>query len=194
MIPGPESWIKSAAWGLVFCVILFISACGDDEPVEKVEPEAKEAKEAPLPEREWYPRQKRPAFQPQMMQPPAFDSAQPAQQQSWDSGYQTYPAPQVIIVQPPTQWYGGTSGQAPAQQMTAPQQYVTPYYSQAPQRPWGVVPQGSQRTQPSYSQPQSSNQQMNPWSSWQAPEGTMYPGWGIPYGGYPGTPMPGYVW
>jgi hypothetical protein len=198
MIPGSESCLKTVTWGFVFCVIFLMYACSDDEPVEKVETETK-AKAVQLPEREWYPRQKyslqQPQIsQPQMIQPPVSGSSRPAQQQPLRGGsYQRYPAPQVIIVQPPTQLYGTTTGQAPAQ-MTAPQQYVSPYYYQAPQRPWGVVPQSSQGTQHSYSTPPAGNQQATPWSAWQTPGGTVYPGWGVPYGGYPGTVMPGSVW
>jgi len=203
MISGYESYIKSAAWSLVFCVIFLVAACSDDKPVEKVEPEAT-AKEEPLPVREWYPRQKyysaqQPQFsQPQMMQPPVHSDsqpAQPAQQPAWGSGYQVYQAPPVIIVQPQSQWYGsGTAGQAPAQQTTMPQQYVSPYYYQAPQRPWGVVPQNSQSGQQTYTQSPVRGQQVNPWSSWQEPGGVVYPGYRVPFGGYPGVPAPGYVW
>ncbi|MGD8619994.1 MAG: hypothetical protein PVH54_12515 [Gammaproteobacteria bacterium] len=200
MIPGSESCIKSAAWSLVFCVIFLMTACSDDEPEKKVETEAT-AKEEPLPVREWYPRQKYSApqsrfSQPQMMQPPVFSSSQPEQQQTWNRGYQVYQAPPVIIVQPQSQGYGsGTAGQRPEQQMTTPQQYVYPYYYyQAPQRPWGAVPQGSQGKQQSYRQAPAGNQQLNPWTGWQAPEGAMYPGWGVPYGGYPGAEIPGYPW
>jgi hypothetical protein len=200
MIPGPESCLKSAAWSLVFCVILLSSACSDDKPVEKAETEAT-AKDEPLPVREWYPRQKYSApypqsGQPQMTQPQDYSSAQPAQQQAWSGGYQVYQAPPVIIVQPQSQWYGyGTTGQTPGQQMVTPQQNVSPYYYQAPQRPWGNVPQYSQGRQQSYATPSTSNQVGNPWSGgWQAPEGTVYPGWGVPYGGYPGIAAPGYIW
>ena len=176
-------------------------ACSDDEPVEKPEAEVTE-RQAPLPERQWYPRQKysaqQPQFsQPQMTQPPVNSSPQPAQQQAWHGGYQVYQAPPVIIVQPQTPWYGsGTAGQQPEQQVATPQQqYASPYYYyQAPQRPWGVVPQTSPGKQQSYSQPPASNQQVNPWTDWQAPGGAMYPGWGVPYGGYPGTMAPGYPW
>ncbi len=203
MIPGYESCIKITTWGLVFCVIFTLSACSDDEPVETTEAEST-TKQEPLPVREWYPRQKYSApqsqftpqgNQPQMMPPPVFSNSQPAQQQAWGSGYQVYQAPPVIIVQPQSQWYGsGVSGQAPAQQMTAPQQYVTPYYSQAPQRPWGEVQQGTQGKQQTYTAPSTGYQQVNPWSGWQAPGGAVYPGWGAPYGGYPGAPVPGHVW
>jgi hypothetical protein len=175
-----------------------MSACGGDEPVEKIETETK-AKAVQLPEREWYPRQRfsgqqPPMSQPQMMQPSVSGSSPPVQQQSWSGSHQNYPAPQVIIVQPPTQWYGTTTGQAPAQQMTAPQQFASPYYYQVPQRPWGSVPQSSQGMQRSYSTPSAGNPQVSPWSDWQTPGVTGYPGWGVPYGGYPGTVMPGYVW
>lgn len=156
------------------------------------------AKQAPLPERKWYPRQKYTApqsqfSQPQVMQPPVYSSSPPAQQQAWRGGYQVYQAPPVIIVQPQSQGYGyGTAGQAPAQQMATPQQYVYPYYYQAPQRPWGDVPQSSHGKQQSYTEPPPGSQQVNPWGGWPAPGGTMYPGWGVPYGGYPGIEVPGY--
>jgi hypothetical protein len=200
MIPGSGSCIKSAAWSLVFCVMFLLSACSDDEPVEKVEAEAT-TKDEPLPEREWYPRQKysvpqSQSSQPQMMQPPVFSNSQPAQQQAGSGGYQVYQAPPVIIVQPQSQWYGyGTAGQAPAQQMVAPQQNFSPYYYQAPQRPWGNVPQNSQGNQQAYTTPSTGSQQVTPWSGGQPPGGAVYPGWGgVPYGGYPGTAMPGYPW
>lgn len=199
MIPGSESCIKSVAWSLVFCVICMLQACSDDGPEEKVEAEAA-SKDEPLPVREWYPRQKYSApqsqgSQPQMMQPPVFSNSQPAQQQAWRGGYQVYQAPPVIIVQPQTQWYGyGTTGEAPVQQMATPQQNVSPYYYQAPQRPWGNVPQNSQGYQQSYSTPSAGNQQLTPGSGWQTPGGAAYPGWGVPYGGYPGATAPGYSW
>ncbi len=203
MIPESESCIKSTAWSLVFCVILLLSACSNDEPVEKVETDAT-TKDEPLPVREWYPRQKYSApqsysSQPQMMQPPVFSNAQPAQTPAWSGGYQVYQAPPVIIVQPQSQWSGyGAAGQAPAQQMATPQQNLSPYYYQAPQRPWGSVPQNTQAKQQAkqqaYTAPPSGNQQVNPWSGWQSPEGAVYPGWGVPYGGYPGVPLPGYPW
>ena len=200
MIPGTESCIKSAAWSLVFCVIFLMTACSDDEPEEKVEAEAT-AKQEPLPVREWYPRQKYSApqsrfSQPQMTQSPSFSQPQPVQQQAWTGGYQVYQAPPVIIVQPQPPAYGSPpAGQMPSQQMTTPQQYATPYYYQAPQRPWGEVPQGSQGYQQSYATPATGNQQVNPWSGWQQPPGgAAYPGWGVPYGGYPGTSAPGYPW
>ena len=171
-------------------------------------------KEAPLPVREWYPRQKYSAIpqqntQPQMMQPPASSYHQPAQQQTWSGGYQAYQAPPeqgwsggyqvyqappVIVVQPQTPWYGPGAVQAPAQQLAAPQQqYVYPYSYQAPQRPWGDIPQSSQGTQQRYTVPSMDTQQANPWSV-PAPGAQVYPGWGSPYGGYPGTMTPGYVW
>ena len=187
MIPRSESCKKSVAWSLVFCVIFILTACSDDEPVETVAVEA--TTEEPLPVREWYPRQKYSAqqsqgSQPQMMPPPVFSNAQPAPQQAWRGDYQVYQAPPVIIVQPQSQWYGyGTAGQAPAQQMATPQQYASPYYYQAPQRLWGNVPQSP-----------AGNQQVTPWTGWQAPGGAAYPGWGVPYGGYPGTSLPGYPW
>ena len=199
MIPGYESCIKSAAWSLVFCVIFLLPACSDDEPVETVDAEAT-TKAEPLPVREWYPRQKYSApqsqsSQQQMMPPPVFSNSQPAQQQAWRGGYQVYQAPPVIIVQPQSQWYGyGNTGQAPAQQMATPQQNVSPYYYQAPQRPWGNVPQNSQGYQQSYTTPSSGNQQMPPSSGWQTPGGAAYPSWNVPYGGYPGTATPGYPW
>jgi hypothetical protein len=197
MIPGSESCIKSAAWSLVFCVIFLLSACSDDKPVETVDAEVT-TKAEPLPVREWYPRQKYIApqlqsHQPQMMQPPVFSNSQPAQQQALTDGYQVYQAPPVIIVQPQPQYGYGATGQAPVPQMATPQQNVTPYYYyQAPQRPWGNVPQNSQGYQQSYTTPPGGYQQVNPWSGWQTPGGTAYPGWGVPYGGYPGTVMPGY--
>jgi len=202
MIPGSESCIKATTWGLVFCVILALPACSDDAPVEKIETEPTTDQE-PLPVREWYPRQKSSApqsqftyqgSQPQMMQPPVYSNSQPAQQQTRESAYQVYQAPPVIIVQPQSQWYGtGVPGQAPAQQTTVPQQYVNPYYNQAPQRPWGEVPQGVQGKQQSYTTPSAGYQQVNPWSGWQPPGSAVYPGWGTPYGGYPGA-APGSVW
>lgn len=199
MVPGSESCIKSAAWSLVFCVIFLLLACSDDEPLETVDAEST-TKAEPLPVREWYPRQKYSApqsqsSQSQMMQPPVFSNSQPAQQQAWTGGYQVYQAPPVIIVQPQSQWYGyGTTGQEPVQQMATPQQNVSPYYYQAPQRPWGNVPQNLQGYQQSYTTPSSGNQQMNPSSGWQTPGGAAYPGWSVPYGGYPGTAAPGYPW
>ena len=199
MIPGSESCIKSAAWGILYCVILLVAACSDDEPAETADAEPV-AKEAPLPVREWYPRQKYSAVQPhisqsQIMQPPAFSTPQPAQQQAWSGGYQVYQAPPVIIVQPQSPWYGtGTAGQPPAQQTATPQQYVNPYSYQVPQRPWGETPQTSRGSQQTYVTPPVGAQQVNPWSGWQAPAGPAYPGWGTPYGGYPGATMPGYVW
>jgi len=200
MIPGSESCIKSAAWSLVFCVIFSMAACSDDEPVEKPAAD-KTAEQEPLPVREWYPRQKyspqQSQFsQPQMTQPQVFSTSPPAQQQTWSGGYQVYQAPPVIIVQPQSQGYGsGTAWQAPAQQVAPPQQYVYPYYYyQVPQRPWGEVPQTSQGTQQSYTQPPGGSQQVNPWVGRQAPGGTMYPGWGVPYDAYPGTAVPGYPW
>jgi hypothetical protein len=199
MIPEPESCIKSAAWSLVFCVIFLLYACSDDTPVEKVEAEAT-TKDESLPVREWYPRQKYPApqsqsGQQQMMQPPVFSDSQPAQQQAWRGGYQVYQAPPVIIVQPQPPVYGyGTPGQAPVQPMVTPQQNVSPYYYQAPQRPWGNVPQNVQGNQQSYTTPSAGSQQVYPWSGGQTPGGATYPGWGVPYGGYPGTAMPGYSW
>jgi hypothetical protein len=204
MIPGTESCIKSAAWSLVFCMILLSSACGDDEPVEQPEAEAK-AQEQPLPVREWYPRQKYSAplsgatsqfSQPQMMQPPVFSNTQPVEQQAWRGGYQVYQAPPVIIVQPQSQAYSSApAGQAPSQQMATPQQYAYPYYYQAPQRPWGEVQQKSTRDyQQSFTTPSAGNQQVNPWAGTQSPGGAVYPGWGVPYGGYPGITQPGYPW
>lgn len=204
MIPGTESCIKSAAWSLVFCMILLSSACGDDEPVEQPEAEAK-AQEQPLPVREWYPRQKYSAplsgatsqfSQPQMMQPPVFSNTQPVEQQAWRGGYQVYQAPPVIIVQPQPQGYSSApAGQAPSQQMATPQQYAYPYYYQAPQRPWGEVQQKSTRDyQQSFTTPSAGNQQVNPWAGTQSPGGAVYPGWGVPYGGYPGITQPGYPW
>jgi hypothetical protein len=203
MIPGTESCIKSVAWGLVFCVILLSVACGDDEPAEQPEAKAK-TKEQPLPVREWYPRQKHSAplpgstvqfSQPQMMHPPVFSNSQPVEKQAWSGGYQVYQAPPVIIVQPQAQGYSSApAGQVPAQQMAAPQQYAYPYY-QAPQRPWGEVQQhGSRGYQQSFTTPSAGTQQVNPWGGWQAPGGTLYPGWGVPYGGYPGTTTQGYPW
>jgi len=201
MIPETESCIKSVAWSLVFCVILLSSACGNDEPVEQPEAEAR-AKQQPLPVREWYPRQKQPAplpgtttqfSQPQMMPPPVFSSSQPVKQQAWSGGYQVYQAPPVIIVQPQSQGYSSApAGQLPSQQMATPQQYVYPYTYQAPQRPWGEVQQGSRGYQQSFTTPSPGNQQVNPWGGWQAPGGAVYPGWGVPYGGYPGLSPPGY--
>lgn len=203
MIPGTESCIKSAAWSLVFCVILLSSACGDDEPVEQHEAEAK-AKEQPLPVREWYPRQKHSAplpgttsqfSQPQMMQPPVFSNPQPVEQQAWRGGYQVYQAPPVIIVQPQTQGYSyAPAGQPPSQQMATPQQYNYSYNYQAPQRPWGEVQQGSRGYQQSFTTPPAGNQQVTPWAGWQKPGAAAYPGWGVPYGGYPGMSPPGYAW
>ena len=194
MIPESESCTKSIAWVLVFCVISLMSACADEEPAEQVAAEAP-AGDQPLPVREWYPRQKFSAPQPQMIQPPVSSSTQAAQQQAWSSGYQAYSAPQVIIVQPSPQWYGsGTAGQIPGQQMATPQQFVSPYYYQEPQRPWGGVPQDSHSAQQTYTQPPAGGQQINPWSAWQTPGGMAYPGWGVPYGGYPGTVPPGYTW
>jgi hypothetical protein len=200
MIPGSESCIKSVAWSLVFCVILLLPACSDDEPVEEPETEAT-TREAPLPVREWYPQQKLASpysqgGQQQMMQPPEYSSPQPAQQQARGGGYQTYSAPQVIIVQPQPQWYGySTGGEVPSQQMATPQQFIAPYNGQFPQRPWGGIPQYSQGNQQSYAAPATGNQQVTPWSGgWQSPGGAVYPGWGVPYGGYPGTAVPGYPW
>jgi len=154
--------------------------------------------------REWYPRQKYTApypqgSQPQMMPPQDYSKAQPAQQQAWGGGYQVYQAPPVIIVQPQSQWYGygaGAAGQAPAQQMAAPQQFASPYYYQAPQRPWGSVPESPQGKQQSRTAPATGYQEDNIWSGgWQAPGGAVYPGWGAPYGVYPGiVAPPGYVW
>jgi hypothetical protein len=196
MIPGTGSCIKSAAWGLVFCVML-LSACGDDEPVEQPEAAAK-TREQPLPVREWYPRQKHSAplpgttlkfSQPQMMQPPVFSNSQPVEQQAWSGGYQVYQGPPVIIVQPQAPGYSS----APAGQLP-PQQYAYPYYYQAPQRPWGEVQQGSRSNQQSFTTPPAGNQQMNPWGGWQAPGGAVYPDWGVPYGGYPGMSPQGYPW
>jgi len=168
---------------------LFSVACGDDEPVEQPEAKAK-TKEQPLPVREWYPRQKHSAplpgstaqfGQPQMMQPPVFSSSQPVEQQAWSGGYQVYQAPPVIIVQPQAQGYSSApAGQVPPQQMATPQQYAYPYY-QAPQRPWGEVQQGTRGYQQSFTTPSAGTQQVNP-------------GWGVPYGGYPGTTTPGYPW
>jgi len=204
MIPGTESCIKSAAWSLVFCVILLSSACGDDEPVQQSETEAK-TREQPLPVREWYPRQKNPAQRPgttsqfsqqQMMPPPVFSNSQPAEQQTWQGGYRIYQPPPVIIVQPQAQGYApAPSGQVPSQQMATPQQYAYPYYYQAPQRPWGEAQQSKQGSQQSFSTPSAGNQQVYPWSGWQQPPGgTVYQGWGVPYGGYPGISPPGYPW
>ncbi|HYQ73368.1 MAG TPA: hypothetical protein VET88_15775 [Gammaproteobacteria bacterium] len=117
--------------------------------------------------------------------------SQPARQQAWSGGYQVYQAPPVIIVQPQTPWYGPGAVQAPAQPMATPQQYVNPYSYQMPQRPWGDIPQSSQGAQP-YTTPPLETQQVSPWSA-PAPGAQVYPGWGTPYGGYPGT-APGYVW
>ena len=207
-------------------MVLSMSACSDDEPAEMVEAES-QTEEAPLPVRQWYPRQKQsapspqysqPQFQynqpqpqpqysqpqqqaqpqysqPQMMQLPAYSTQQPAQQQDWAGGYQVYQAPPVIIVQPQTPWYGSSgASQQTAQPTVTPQQYVNPYSYQLPQRPWGETPQTTQNKQQTYTAPPGGNQQVNPWSGWQAPVTPGYPGWGTPYGGYPGTPTPGYVW
>jgi len=213
MIPWPELCIKSVSWGFLYCIMLSMTACSDDEPAETVEVEPV-AEEAPLPVRQWYPRQKQSAVQPQYRQPqhqisqpqfnqqqatqspPAFNSQQPAQQQTWSGGYQVYQAPPLIIVQPQSSWYGtGAAGQQPAQQTATPQQYVNPYsYQQVPQRPWGEAPQTRQNAQQTYTAPPAGVQQVNPWSGWQAPVAPAYPAWGTPYGGYPGTAPPGYAW
>ena len=202
MIPGTESYIKSVAWGLLLCLVLLSSACGDDEPVKQPEVEVK-AKEQPLPVREWYPRQKRSAplsgstshfSQPQMMQPPVFSNSQPEQQQTWTGGYQVYQAPPVIIMQPQSPGYSpDPAGQGASQPMATPQQYAYPYYYQAPQRPWGEVQQGSSGNRQSVTTPTPGTRQVYPWTGWQSPGNDVYPGWGMPYGGYPGT-QPGYPW
>lgn len=219
MILGSESCIKVTALGLVFCIIFSLPACSDDEPVEQDEPPAETAKDKPLPVRQWYPRPKHsisrsgivPQFsQPPMNMPPAQQSRQPRQQQQWgdsSQSYQAQPPPQ-----PQSQWYGGGSAyQAPAPQTAAPQQAVRPYYQapvqqqyvapyypqQAPQRPWGEVPPNVPpspwSTDPA---PAGQPQQGYPSSDWQqqAPGGATYPAWGTPYGGYPGTAIPGHMW
>lgn len=155
--------------------------------------------------------------QPQMMQPPpAYQSSRPAGQQGWESQRQTYqPAP------PPTQSqvYGGASGwQAPVQQQAVPphyyqqapaqqvyqapvqqwgtqQQFVTPYYNQqTPQRPWGEVPR--QTPVSPWSTGTAPSQQAQPWYGGHNPgiQGQGYPGWETPYGGYPGSAVPGHLW
>jgi len=159
--------------------------------------------------------------QPQMMQSPAFQGSQPVGQPVWNGNYQPYqPAPATLPAQPqpygsgsawqaPAQQPGGTPynyqgtpqqgaspyyNQAPwGQQGVTPQQNMAPYYSwQTPQRPWGEVP--AKTPESPWSINAAPSRQVAPLPSWQSPGNPGYPGWGTPYGGYPGTVFPGQYW
>lgn len=189
-------------WATIMCVVFMLTACGDNETMDK-SPEKTVAPKKPEPVvREWYPRPKQarplpdyvqmaPALAPQTTQSPTYYTVpaqqpppvQPAQSQ-WAQPYQ-----------PPGVSPWGQAGQP--QTAVAPQSPNVPQYIYVP-RPWGEV------TPPQKSQQQPAAQQQavpyGTWpgygtgaSSWGTP-GTVQ-GWGAgPYGGLPTPMLPGVTW
>jgi hypothetical protein len=195
-VKRPGQYTHTATiWILLSCLLLAVSGCSDEEPVEPVK--QKRVKKAPEPVvREWYPTPKHTqqhALQP-MQQP---RTTQPGIQ------YQPAPQPQVIIVQPAYQPQFAQPGQQPAtswQQPAYPQQVVpqpqyVPQYQAPPQysqRPWGETGSYGQSWT---GQPASGGQQQTFGTPYGAPPASVYPGWGVsPPGTFPGNPYPGSIW
>ena len=187
-------------WLFLVCVLLYVSACGDDVPLEKteVEPEAP----PPIPVREWHPSPKHspprsvyvpvPSAPPPRQQP-AYDAATMQQQRGM-----TPPAYTGRQAAPQPQWGGGAATQWPSpvrqqpQQPAMPQQYQNVYPYQYDPRPWGGTPGAvydNQSTTGQTSWPQNGSYQ------WGVPSYGGQSGWGTgTYNGYPGTGAPGYGW
>ncbi len=193
------------AWAGMVCVLLMLTACGDNETMDASSEKTVAPKKPEPVVREWYPRPKQARPLPDYVQiAPA-----PAPQTTPSPTYYTVPAQQPVLMQPgpgQTQWaqpYPPASA-TPWGQTVQPQAGVAPQSPTVPQyiyvpRPWGELtpPQKSQ-------QPPAAQQQVAPYGAW--PEyGTgaggwgspgIVPGWGgaAPYGVMPTPMLPGVVW
>jgi hypothetical protein len=195
-VKRPGQYTHTATiWILLSCLLLAVSGCSDEEPVEPVK--QKRVKKAPEPVvREWYPTPKH--MQQHTLQPmQQRTTAQPGVQ------YQQAQQPQVIIVQPAYQPQFAQPQQQPAtpwqqpaySQQVVPQPQYAPQYQTPPQygqRPWGETGSYGQSWT---GQPAGGGQQQTFGTPYGAPPAPVYPGWGVsPPGTFPGNPYPGSIW
>jgi len=193
------------AWAITICILLMLTACGDNETME-TSPEKTVVKKKPEPVvREWYPRPKQvqalpdyvqmaPALVPQMSQSPTYyvvPGQQPALMQPAGEGSRW-----AQQYQPPGAAPWGQAGQP--QTAVAPQTPSVPQYIYVP-RPWGEVPPPRKSEQQSAPQPQATPYGAWPGygagaGGWGAPG--MVPGWGgvSSYGTLPTPMLPGVMW
>ena len=195
--------LNITGWVVLLCVLFLVSACSDDDPVEKTAVcNCPLVEDSPVAAQYQAPGNiyQRPvpgpaAAQNQMYMAPSQTFSAPPEQQgwgmqnqaepAWGRAQQTYEAPQYVAPQ--------TQRNTAVTPWTFPEQSSQTQQFEYQQRPWGSQTSSSQRKK-SQAAKDASRQPPNTYQ-WGAPVGGGYYGWGAaPYGATPGTGYPGYAW